>query len=75
MSRAPEINADRLCDAATNCLRAHHEAKTLTGKCITPMELWDTDIGERFYRGYLKFEIQEAERFLVRLGMIGRGEA
>lgn len=69
--RQPAINADRLCDAAVVALRAAAEAGELTGDAWPfPLDLWDTEIGERHFRGFLKVEILEASRFLVRLGYI-----
>lgn len=69
--RQPSINADRLCDAAIVCLRAASEAGDLTGDPWPfPADLWDTELGERHFRGFLKLEIVEASRFLVRLGYI-----
>ena len=69
----PSINPDRLCDASVVCLRAAAEAGELTGDSWPfPLDLWDTDLGERHYRGFLKIEIAEASRFLVRLGYIAK---
>ena len=69
--RQPSISPERLCDAAVVCLRAAAEAGDITGDPWPfPLDLWDTDLGERHYRGFLKMEITEASRFLVRLGYI-----
>jgi hypothetical protein len=69
----PSINPERLCDASVVCLRAAAEAGNLTGDSWPfPLDLWDTDLGERHFRGFLKIEIAEASRFLVRLGYINK---
>lgn len=66
-----EISPDRLCDAATACMRAFHDDRARDWEML-PVQLWDTEVGDQWYRGFLKSEIVQAEAFLHRLGLLPR---
>lgn len=71
MSQLSEIHPDRLCAAADACLEAFRQAVGY-GWSMLPVQLWDTYVGDRCYRGFLKDEIVQAQAFLIRLGAIPR---
>lgn len=66
-----EINADRLCDAATAVLRAMVEyADEHRGEWPYPPDLMGAPDQPRVLCDYTRFEVEEATAFLVRMGVL-----
>lgn len=69
--KTEQISAERLCDAATAALRAAAEVgEQLGGLWPYPMDLYDTPLAPEYLKQFTAHEVDEASKFLVRLGAI-----
>jgi len=72
-ARRNELSPHRLIDAAEACVRAWMETHARTGGPYSyPADLYGTPLQPIYLDAFTREEVEEASRFLVRLGVIDR---
>lgn len=67
----PDVDPERLCEAAEAALKAVVEvAQVNGGRWIYPADIMSAQTHPSYFAGFTALEIEQASRFLARMGII-----